>query len=114
MLAEELVARAALSLDNARQYTRERNAALALQRNLLPRRLDGGGAVDVASRYLPSDLHEGVGGDWFDTIPLPDGRIVLVVGDVTGHGIAAAARRPTPRAPPACTRSTTRPPAAAS
>ncbi|TDD22966.1 PP2C family protein-serine/threonine phosphatase [Nonomuraea diastatica] len=91
VLAEELVARAALSLDNARQYTRERNAARALQRNLLPRRLNGGGAVDVASRYLPSDLHEGVGGDWYDTIPLPDGRIVLVVGDVTGHGIYAAA-----------------------
>ncbi|WP_146615435.1 SpoIIE family protein phosphatase [Nonomuraea aridisoli] len=91
VLAEELVARAALRLDNARQYTRERNAALALQRNLLPRRLTGGGAVDVASRYLPSDLYEGVGGDWFDTIPMPDGRIVLVVGDVTGHGIYAAA-----------------------
>ncbi|MFC4116766.1 SpoIIE family protein phosphatase [Nonomuraea zeae] len=91
ILAEELVARAALSLDNARQYTRERTAALALQRNLLPRNLSGGDAVDVASIYLPSDTHEGVGGDWFDAIPLPDSRVALVVGDVTGHGINAAA-----------------------
>ncbi|MGP3919345.1 SpoIIE family protein phosphatase [Nonomuraea sp. 10N515B] len=91
LLAEELGARAALSLDNARQYTRERTAALALQRNLLPGYLNGGGAVEVASRYLPSDVHEGVGGDWFDAIPLRDGRVALVVGDVTGHGINAAA-----------------------
>ncbi|WP_171068913.1 SpoIIE family protein phosphatase [Actinomadura geliboluensis] len=91
VLAEELAARAALSLDNARQYTREHAAALALQRNLLPRNLTGGGAVDVASRYLPSDAHVGVGGDWYDAIPLDGGRIALVVGDVTGHGINAAA-----------------------
>ncbi|WP_346111286.1 SpoIIE family protein phosphatase [Nonomuraea maheshkhaliensis] len=90
-LAEELVARAALSVDNARQYTRERNAALALQRNLLPRNLSGGGTLEVASHYLPSDLHEGVGGDWFDAIALSDSRLALVVGDVTGHGIDAAA-----------------------
>ncbi|MGN9781383.1 SpoIIE family protein phosphatase [Nonomuraea sp. ZG12] len=91
ILAEELGARAALSLDNARQYTRERTAALALQRNLLPSNLTGGDAVDVVSHYLPSDAHDGVGGDWFDAIPLRDGRVALVVGDVTGHGINAAA-----------------------
>ncbi|MBF8188815.1 SpoIIE family protein phosphatase [Nonomuraea sp. K274] len=91
ILAEELANRAAMSLDNARQYTRERTTALALQRNLLPRRLMGGRAVEVASRYLPSDLHDGVGGDWYDVIPLRDDRVALVVGDVTGHGINAAA-----------------------
>ncbi|WP_187414464.1 SpoIIE family protein phosphatase [Nonomuraea sp. PA05] len=90
-LAQELVTRAALSLDNARRYTRERLTALALQRELLPHDLCGSGAVEVASRYLPSDAQEGVGGDWYDTIPLPGGRIALVVGDVTGHGINAAA-----------------------
>ncbi|WP_433444202.1 SpoIIE family protein phosphatase [Nonomuraea sp. CA-141351] len=89
--SEELVARAALSLDNARQYTRQRTAVLALQRNLLPRRLTGTGALEVASRYLPSGMHDAVGGDWYDAIPLPDGRVALVVGDVTGHGINAAA-----------------------
>ncbi|MET8780195.1 SpoIIE family protein phosphatase [Streptomyces sp. NPDC004589] len=91
LLAEELVTRAALSLDNARQYTRERTAALALQRNLLPHRLMGGAAVEAAWRYLPADTDAGVGGDWFDVIPLSGARVALVVGDVVGHGINAAA-----------------------
>jgi serine phosphatase RsbU (regulator of sigma subunit) len=91
LLAEELVSRAALSLDNARRYTRERAAALALQRHLLPHHLSGGSAVDVAWRYLPSDLHDGVGGDWVDVLPLSGARVALVVGDVVGHGINAAA-----------------------
>ncbi|MEU4097485.1 SpoIIE family protein phosphatase [Streptomyces sp. NPDC026673] len=91
LLAEELVSRAALSLDNARQYARERTAALTLQRNLLPHRLRGGVAVEAASRYLPADMDAGVGGDWFDVIPLSGARVALVVGDVVGHGINAAA-----------------------
>ncbi|MFC4031610.1 SpoIIE family protein phosphatase [Streptomyces polygonati] len=91
LLIEELVGRAALSLDNARRFTRERAASIALQRNLLPHNLSGGGAVELASRYLPADTHEGVGGDWFDAFPLPDARVGLVVGDVVGHGINAAA-----------------------
>ncbi|MEV6532231.1 SpoIIE family protein phosphatase [Streptomyces sp. NPDC051639] len=90
-LAEELVARAALSLDSARRYVREHAAALALQRNLLPGRLDGGVAVEVASHYVPADTQSGVGGDWFDVIPLSGARVALVVGDVVGHGINAAA-----------------------
>ncbi|MEV7321882.1 SpoIIE family protein phosphatase [Streptomyces sp. NPDC093970] len=90
-LAEDLVARAALSLDNARRYVRERTAALALQRALLPGRLVGGVAVEVASRYVPADTEHGVGGDWFDVIPLSGARVALVVGDVVGHGINAAA-----------------------
>ncbi|MGW2933131.1 SpoIIE family protein phosphatase [Streptomyces sp. NPDC001156] len=91
LLAEELVTRAALCLDNARQYTREHTAALALQRNLLPHRLTGGAAVEAAWRYLPADTEAGVGGDWFDVIPLSGARVALVVGDVVGHGINAAA-----------------------
>ncbi|MEW2546960.1 SpoIIE family protein phosphatase [Streptomyces sp. NPDC047002] len=91
LLIEELVGRAALSLDNARRYTREREAAVALQRNLLPRALYGGPGVELASRYLPADIHEGVGGDWFDVLPLPDARVGLMIGDVVGHGINAAA-----------------------
>ncbi|MGW3631706.1 SpoIIE family protein phosphatase [Streptomyces sp. NPDC005122] len=91
LLAEELVSRAALSLDNARQYAREHTAALALQRTLLPHRLRGGTAVEAASRYLPADIENGVGGDWFDVIPLSGARVALVVGDVVGHGINAAA-----------------------
>ncbi|MFJ3757851.1 SpoIIE family protein phosphatase [Streptomyces sp. NPDC090080] len=91
LLAEQLVSRAALSLDNARLYAREHATALALQCNLLPHRLRGGTAVDAASRYLPADLDIGVGGDWFDVIPLSGARVALVVGDVVGHGINATA-----------------------
>ncbi|WP_440099456.1 SpoIIE family protein phosphatase [Streptosporangium sp. H16] len=91
MLAEGLAARAALSIDNARRYTREHTAALALQRHLLPRALCGGGTLEVAASYRPSDIHAGVGGDWYDVIPLPNGHLALVIGDVTGHGLSAAA-----------------------
>ncbi|MEU1616665.1 SpoIIE family protein phosphatase [Streptomyces sp. NPDC005722] len=98
LLAEELVARAAVALDNARQYAREHTAALTLQRNLLPRRLRGGTAVEAASRYLPADMDHGVGGDWFDVIPLSGARVALVVGDVVGHGLHAAATMGTLRA----------------
>ncbi|MCF3130184.1 SpoIIE family protein phosphatase [Streptomyces olivochromogenes] len=91
LLAEELVSWAALALDNARQYARERSAALALQRHLLPHHATGGSAADVAWRYVPADSHHGVGGDWFDVIALPGARVALVVGDVVGHGINAAA-----------------------
>ncbi|WP_055551242.1 SpoIIE family protein phosphatase [Streptomyces sp. NBRC 110028] len=91
LLAEELVTRAAVCVDNARRYSREHTAALALQRSLLPHALSGGQALDVASRYLPTDARNGVGGDWFDVIPLSGARVALVVGDVVGHGITAAA-----------------------
>jgi PAS domain S-box-containing protein len=91
LLAEELTARAALSLDNARRYTRERATALALQRSLLPQRLPAQSAVEVASRYLPAGAQADVGGDWFDVIPLSGARVALVVGDVVGHGIHASA-----------------------
>ncbi|AXE25463.1 protein phosphatase [Streptomyces globosus] len=88
-LARELCARAALCMDNARQYTREHTLALALQRSLLPHRLPDQGAVEVAHRYLPAE--SGVGGDWFDVIPLSGTRVALLVGDVVGHGLHAAA-----------------------
>ncbi|MFD8231074.1 SpoIIE family protein phosphatase [Streptomyces sp. NPDC059696] len=91
VLAGELVARAAVSIDNARRYTRERATAVTLQRSLLPRRLPRQAAVEVASRYLPAGGHAGVGGDWFDVIPLSGARVALVVGDVVGHGLVASA-----------------------
>ncbi|MES4905397.1 MULTISPECIES: SpoIIE family protein phosphatase [unclassified Streptomyces] len=91
LLAEELVARAALCVDNARRYTREHTTALALQRSLMPHNLAGSPVLEVASRYLPTDVREGVGGDWFDVIPLSGARVALAVGDVVGHGINAAA-----------------------
>ncbi|MFF7773999.1 SpoIIE family protein phosphatase [Streptomyces tanashiensis] len=87
--AEELAARAAVAIDNARRFTREHAMAVTLQRSLLPRVLPDQGAVEVAYRYLPAKA--GVGGDWFDVIPLPGARVALVVGDVVGHGLHAAA-----------------------
>ncbi|WP_164836342.1 SpoIIE family protein phosphatase [Actinacidiphila soli] len=89
--AEEVVAKGAVAIDNARRYTRERATALTLQRSLLPQRLPGQTALEVASRYLPAGSRAGVGGDWFDVIPLSGTRVALVVGDVVGHGIHAAA-----------------------
>lgn len=71
--------------------TRGHSVALKLQRSLLPRRLPPHAAVDSASRYLPADSGSGVGGDWYDVIPLSGTRIGLVVGDVLGHGMQAAA-----------------------
>ncbi|MCX4588326.1 SpoIIE family protein phosphatase [Streptomyces sp. NBC_01549] len=88
-LAEELVARAAVSIDNARRYTREHALAVTLQRSLLPRAMPEQSALDVGYRYLPAQ--SGVSGDWFDVIPLPGSRVALAVGDVVGHGLHAAA-----------------------
>ncbi|MFI9821162.1 SpoIIE family protein phosphatase [Streptomyces sp. NPDC052013] len=87
--AEELAARAAVCIDNARRFTREHATAVTLQRSLLPRGLPEQNALEVAWRYLPAQA--GVGGDWFDVIPLPGVRVALVVGDVVGHGLHAAA-----------------------
>ncbi|MER6495566.1 SpoIIE family protein phosphatase [Streptomyces griseorubiginosus] len=90
-LAEDLVSRAAVCVDNARRYTRERQAALVLQRSLLPHRLPEQDAVEVTACYRPADELTGLGGDWYDLIPLSGARVALVVGEVPGHGIAAAA-----------------------
>ncbi|MFG3661802.1 SpoIIE family protein phosphatase [Streptomyces sp. NPDC047706] len=90
-LAEDLVSRAAVCVDNARRYTRERDAALVLQRSLLPHRLPEQAAVEVTACYRPADELTGIGGDWYDLIPLSGARVALVVGEVAGHGIQAAA-----------------------
>ncbi len=86
---EELAARAALAIDNARRFTREHAMAVTLQRSLLPRAQPDQDALEVAWRYQPAEA--GVGGDWFDVIPLPGARVALVMGDVVGHGLHAAA-----------------------
>ncbi|QOV41240.1 SpoIIE family protein phosphatase [Streptomyces ferrugineus] len=90
-LAEELIARVAVCVDNARRFTREQTVALTLQRSLLPGVLPEQTAVEAAHRYLPAQIAMGgVGGDWFDIIPLSGARVALVVGDVVGHGLHAA------------------------
>ena len=91
LLAEEIAAHAAVCLDNAHRFTREHRRSLTLQRNLLQRGPSGNAAVETASRYLPTDSEAGVGGDWFDIIPLSGARVALVVGDVVGHGVHASA-----------------------
>ncbi|CAL9667107.1 SpoIIE family protein phosphatase [Streptomyces sp. enrichment culture] len=91
ILAEEITARAALCIDNARRYSHEQETAAALQRSLLPRHLPTQAAVELASRYIATGTLSGVGGDWFDVIPLSSARVALVVGDVVGHGVQAAA-----------------------
>ncbi|MFC4062564.1 SpoIIE family protein phosphatase [Planomonospora corallina] len=90
-LGEELAARTAICLDNARLYGHERRTALTLQSSLLPAELYQPLGLSIASRYLPASDLVGVGGDWYDVIPLPGCRVALVVGDVMGHGTRAAA-----------------------
>ncbi|WP_405486374.1 SpoIIE family protein phosphatase [Streptomyces sp. NBC_00096] len=70
---------------------REHTSTMTLQRSLLPHTLPSHSALDIASRYLPAGGEAGVGGDWFDVIPLSGARVALVVGDVVGHGMRASA-----------------------
>lgn len=90
-VAGEVVARAAVCVDNARRYTRERDAALTLQRRLLQVTTPQLSAATTAHRYLPAGGRTGVAGDWFDIIPLSGARVGLIVGDVPGRGIHAVA-----------------------
>ncbi|WP_327666538.1 MULTISPECIES: SpoIIE family protein phosphatase [unclassified Streptomyces] len=90
-LAQELAARAAVAIDNARRFTQQQQTAFTLQSSLLPRAVPDQSAVEVALRYLPASAAPGLGGDWFDVIPLSGARVALVVGDVVGRGIHAAA-----------------------
>ncbi|WP_406864399.1 SpoIIE family protein phosphatase [Streptomyces sp. HUAS MG47] len=90
-LLREIALHAGLAVDNARRYTREHRSAVGLQRSLLPPSQSQTVAVTTAGVYLPADTGTGVGGDWFDVIPLSSARVALVVGDVVGHGLAATA-----------------------
>ncbi|MGV9810991.1 SpoIIE family protein phosphatase [Streptomyces cellulosae] len=91
VLAEEIAGRAAVCVDNARRFARERATAMTLQNSLLPKVRPGQAAVEIAHRYLPTASAVGIGGDWFDVIPLSGTRVALVVGDVVGHGIPSTA-----------------------
>jgi serine phosphatase RsbU (regulator of sigma subunit) len=89
-LARDLVSRAALSIDNARLYARERASALALQHGLLPQQVPDVPGLDLCHRYVPAERAAELGGDWFDVIALRPGRFALIIGDVTGHDLRAA------------------------
>ena len=88
--AQELASHAALAIDNSRRYVEEHRAALTLQRALLPQRTPEIPGVEVAVRYFPAGPGVEAGGDWYDAIDLGDGRLALVIGDVSGRGIKAA------------------------
>ncbi|SHF29374.1 SpoIIE family protein phosphatase [Streptoalloteichus hindustanus] len=89
-IASDLASRVALAVDNARLYAREHEAALTLQQSLLPAPPPVPGLA-VAARYLVGAGEAEVGGDWYDVLQLPDGAVGLVVGDVVGHDLRAAA-----------------------
>ncbi|MER8009459.1 SpoIIE family protein phosphatase [Streptomyces sp. NPDC094149] len=91
VLATELAGRAAVAIDNARWFQSVRNTALTLQRSLLPDHPLEHSGLELASRYQPAQATSEVGGDWYDVIPLSDDKTALVVGDVMGNGIDAAA-----------------------
>ncbi|MFD9210892.1 SpoIIE family protein phosphatase [Streptomyces sioyaensis] len=91
VLLTEITSRAALSVDNARRYTREHRAAAALQQRLLPRATTDTPAAESAGLYIPASGGAEISGDWFDVIPLPSLRAAFVVGDVIGHGLHATA-----------------------
>ncbi|MFD7860772.1 SpoIIE family protein phosphatase [Streptomyces sp. NPDC059783] len=90
LIARELAGRAAVGLDHARRFTHEHTIALELQRSLLSEPRPPHPHIEIATRYLPADRSVLVGGDWFDVIPLPDGRHLKAMGDVMGHGVEAA------------------------
>ncbi|OIJ64416.1 SpoIIE family protein phosphatase [Streptomyces mangrovisoli] len=91
VLAGELASRAAVAIDNARWFQSVRNTALTLQRSLLPDHPPHRTGLELASRYQPAQATSEVGGDWYDVISLTDDKTALVVGDVMGNGIDAAA-----------------------
>jgi GAF domain-containing protein/anti-sigma regulatory factor (Ser/Thr protein kinase) len=88
---ESTAGQAALALDRARVFESERATAETLQRSVLPASLPRVEGVQLAARYLPGSQGVAVGGDWFDAFELHDGRLGLIVGDVMGKGVHAAA-----------------------
>ncbi|MEV0696153.1 SpoIIE family protein phosphatase [Streptomyces sp. NPDC050388] len=89
-LIEDIARRAAVALDNARLYQRQRKVAETMQNHLLPQlpRVPG---LEMIARYLPAPDASQVGGDWYDAFCLSDGATALAVGDVVGHDLEAAA-----------------------
>jgi serine phosphatase RsbU (regulator of sigma subunit)/anti-sigma regulatory factor (Ser/Thr protein kinase)/DNA-binding NarL/FixJ family response regulator len=82
--------RCARGLANAYSYERQRRTAAALQAGLLPQSVPALDHGEIAVRYLPARGGPDVGGDWYDAVVLPDGRVGIAIGDVIGHGAEAA------------------------
>ena len=82
--------RAALAILRAQDYERHRRIGATLQESLLPKRLPTLPGLAVAARYVPGSADAEIGGDWFDAVALPDGRLGVAIGDVAGRGLEAA------------------------
>ena len=78
------------AISRATQHDTDRDLVMSVQRSLLARTLPEVPGVRLGASYLPAEDRYGIGGDWYDAIPLADGRIMLIVGDVAGHGLEAA------------------------
>ena len=78
------------ALSRAIQHDTDRELVMSVQRSLLPATLPEHPKVRLGARYLPAEARYGIGGDWYDAVLLPGGRILLLVGDVAGHGLKAA------------------------
>jgi len=81
----------AQAIERARVFERERSTARMLQRAILPELRDPFGSVRCTARYLPAESGIEVGGDWYDAFRVTDGALAIVIGDVAGHGLQAAA-----------------------
>ncbi|MCI0384556.1 SpoIIE family protein phosphatase [Streptomyces sp. CNQ085] len=90
-LAEEVASRAALSVENSRRYSSELRTVETLQRSLLPPAGAEFTAAETAGTYVPAGTAAGIGGSWYDVIPLSSTRVAFVIGDVAGHGLGATA-----------------------
>jgi serine phosphatase RsbU (regulator of sigma subunit) len=90
-LAREIARRVAPAVENALRFEFEHATAETLQRSLLPERIDDSGSLELVARYRPAALGAKIGGDWYDVVTLDEGRTLVVIGDVLGHGLRAAA-----------------------
>jgi PAS domain-containing protein len=90
-LAQEYANRVGNALSNATRFEREHSTTVALQASLLPSALVKPARADLSALYLPAESDAGVGGDWYDAFELGDGNVGFTVGDITGHGVGAAA-----------------------
>ena len=88
---EALAGQCALAVERAEMYEREHNAAVTLQRSLLPDKLPDVPGLALDARYLPVTRNMEIGGDWYDVFRLPDRRLAVTIGDVMGKGLLAAA-----------------------
>ncbi len=87
---QELAQRTSSAIEYAQRYERERHIALTLQEAALPHALRQHDGIHITAEYRPGHTEATIGGDWYDTLSLQDGRFLAIVGDVIGHGLSAA------------------------